>query len=327
MVGWAKPINGAGDMSRMADRRVILIADDNEQNLELLKVYLMESSEGAAIPTVEGSYEILSARDGPEALDLFERHSPDIVLLDVMIPKLDGFEVCKKIKSTTSRRHVPVLIVTALDELKDLQKAFDAGADDFLSKPVNKVELRSRVRSMLRVKVLFDEQTHNMTKLATSIEELQASLTRFQNQQTMALREPGVFISYSKEDLWTVELLTDSLERDGINFWLDDKELHAGESIDTTITEAIRDAWLFLVLLTPKSLASNWVMRELEQALHQESEGRTMVIPVMAGGVTERDMPTRLHHKKCVNLDTGFPDSYKIIRESILIQYRRRKGF
>lgn len=120
---------------------VILVVDDNEQNVELLQAYL------ESMPvTVHAAY------DGVQALELIEGGSikPDLVLLDVMMPKMSGFEVCRKLKTGEATMHIPVMMVTALNELGDIERGVEAGTDEFLSKPVNKLELLTRVKSLLR---------------------------------------------------------------------------------------------------------------------------------------------------------------------------------
>ena len=124
----------------------ILIADDNVANRELLEAYLV---------TVD--CEIETSVDGQDTLDKVESFQPDLVLLDVMMPRLSGFEVCKKIKESEDSRRIMVLMVTALSELGDIERAVDAGTDDFLSKPVNKIELLKRVENMLKLKGVEDE--------------------------------------------------------------------------------------------------------------------------------------------------------------------------
>ena len=124
----------------------ILIADDNGPNVELLEAYL------AGVDC-----EIAVAVDGRDTLDKVESFKPDLILLDVMMPKLSGFEVCKKLKSDPATRSIMVLMVTALNELGDIERAVDAGTDDFLSKPVNKLELLKRVDTMLRLRRVTDE--------------------------------------------------------------------------------------------------------------------------------------------------------------------------
>ena len=130
----------------MAEQPKILIADDNEANCELMEAYLAG---------VDCQSQIAS--DGQETLDKVASFQPDIILLDVMMPKLSGFEVCRKIKDDAATRHIMVLMVTALNELGDIERAVTAGTDDFLSKPVNKVELVKRVENMLRLKDVADE--------------------------------------------------------------------------------------------------------------------------------------------------------------------------
>lgn len=130
----------------MADKNRILIADDNQANCELLEAHL------AAIDC-----EIQFAVDGQETLNKVASFRPDLILLDIMMPKLNGFEVCKKIKQGTDTRRIMVLMVTALNELGDIERAVEAGTDDFLSKPVIKVELLKRVENMLRLKDVSDE--------------------------------------------------------------------------------------------------------------------------------------------------------------------------
>ena len=121
----------------------VLLVDDNLQNLELMQAYL----EDLPCRTV-------SAADGIEAVELIEREPPDLVLLDVMMPRMSGFEVCQKIKSVPRTRDIVVVMVTALHEVGDFERAVECGTDDFLTKPVNKLELLTRVKSLLRVRLL-----------------------------------------------------------------------------------------------------------------------------------------------------------------------------
>jgi CheY-like chemotaxis protein len=129
----------------MTTKRV-LIADDNLTNVELLQVYLSEID-----------CEVAVATDGCETLDKVVEFQPDLILLDIMMPKLSGFEVCRKIKRDPATKHIMILMVTALKELGDIERAISAGCDDFLSKPINKLELLKRVENMLRLREVTDE--------------------------------------------------------------------------------------------------------------------------------------------------------------------------
>jgi two-component system alkaline phosphatase synthesis response regulator PhoP len=124
----------------------ILIADDNPPNVELLEAFLAGVECDIAI-----------AIDGRDTLDKVTSFQPDLILLDVMMPKLSGFEVCKKLKDDPATRGIMILMVTALNELGDIERAVESGTDDFLSKPVNKVELLKRVENMLRLHHVTDE--------------------------------------------------------------------------------------------------------------------------------------------------------------------------
>jgi CheY-like chemotaxis protein len=130
----------------VSEQSRILIADDNAANRELLEAYL-----------VQVDCEIELAVDGQDTLDKAKSFQPDLILLDVMMPKLSGFEVCRKLKDDPHLSKIMVLMVTALNELGDIERAVKAGTDDFLSKPVNKLELLKRVELMLRLKDTTDE--------------------------------------------------------------------------------------------------------------------------------------------------------------------------
>lgn len=130
----------------MADKNRILIADDNLPNCELLEAYLGDLD-----------CEIAMAVDGLDTLNQVTAFRPDLILLDVMMPKLSGFEVCRKLKDDPVTRRIMILMVTALNELGDIERAVQAGTDDFLSKPVNKLELVKRVENMLKLKGISDE--------------------------------------------------------------------------------------------------------------------------------------------------------------------------
>ncbi len=124
----------------------VLVVDDILPNVKLLEAKL--SSE---------YYEVVTATNGAEALEKIKSENPDIVLLDVMMPEMDGFEVCEKIKANPEFAHIPVVMVTALTDAEDKVRGLEAGADDFLSKPINDTALMARVRSLVRLKMSLDE--------------------------------------------------------------------------------------------------------------------------------------------------------------------------
>ena len=131
------------DVDTAFEQAMVLLVDYNQQNIELMQAYLDDLPCRTA-----------TAMDGVEAMKAIERDHPDLVLLDVMMPRMSGFEVCQKIKSNPATRDIAVIMVTALNEVTDYERAVESGTDDFLSKPVNKLELVTRVKSLLRVRLL-----------------------------------------------------------------------------------------------------------------------------------------------------------------------------
>ena len=146
----------AGDNSLV--RRKILIADDNIANVELLEAYLTDFD-----------YDIATAADGAETLSKTETFLPDLILLDIMMPKYSGFEVCEKLKSNPKTKSIMILMVTALNELGDVDRAVKAGCDDYLSKPVNRHELVKRVGNLLKLRSVTDE----LERLRRYIDEME----------------------------------------------------------------------------------------------------------------------------------------------------------
>lgn len=123
----------------------ILIIDDEESIFEVIEGMLYR----------EG-YELTYLNSGLVALNCIDEIQPDVILLDLMMPDIDGLETCKRLKSNERWCHIPIIMVTALSSKEDLARSLDAGADDFVSKPINSIELRARVRSMLRIKLQYD---------------------------------------------------------------------------------------------------------------------------------------------------------------------------
>ncbi|MCG8404430.1 MAG: response regulator [Phycisphaerales bacterium] len=120
----------------------VLVVDDNLQNLELLEAYLEE---------VDGVTTI-SATDGQGCLQKVASEKPDLILLDIMMPRMSGYEVCQKLKSDPETKDIPIIMVTALFEEGDVERGTEVGANDFVSKPVNRVDLLTRVKTFLRVR-------------------------------------------------------------------------------------------------------------------------------------------------------------------------------
>lgn len=124
----------------------VLVVDDLPQNIKLLEAKLSKEY-----------YDILSAKSGMEALEILKSQSVDIILLDVMMPGMDGFETCKRVKADSATAHIPIVMVTALNEVENRIQGLEAGADDFITKPINDLALFARIRSLVRLKIMLDE--------------------------------------------------------------------------------------------------------------------------------------------------------------------------
>jgi adenylate cyclase len=133
----------------------ILVADDNPASLDILRTRL-----------VSQGYEVVTATDGQEAVDATQAHLPDLILLDVMMPKRDGFEVCRLLRADASIPFIPIILVTAKDDTRDIVAGLDSGADEYLTKPVDHAALTARVRSILRAKALHDTVQEQAAQLA-----------------------------------------------------------------------------------------------------------------------------------------------------------------
>jgi len=145
----------------MRNPPLILVVDDSESNRDILDMRLRASG-----------YEVIQAVDGEDALAVARREKPDLILLDVMMPKLDGFEVCRRLKADPALPFMPIILVTAKSDSKDIVAGLDAGGDEYIAKPIDQAALMARVRSILRLKALHDEVQDQKTQLAAQSAEL-----------------------------------------------------------------------------------------------------------------------------------------------------------
>lgn len=159
-------------MSEAAAAATILVVDDDQRNVRLVESILKSNG-----------YPVLRAYDGEEALRVVESDHPDLLLLDVMMPKMSGFEVCRALRARHETRLLPIIMVTALNAIEDKVQGLELGADDFLTKPINRSELIAKVRSILRVKVLQDEVERQRKELEAANREL-LTIQRFKESMT-----------------------------------------------------------------------------------------------------------------------------------------------
>lgn len=138
----------------------ILIADDNPQGAELLEAYLADTD-----------FLVKTVGDGEQTLKMVSEWNPDLILLDIMMPRMSGFEVCKRLRSNAQTKTIPVIMVTALDQLADVERAVDAGTDDFISKPIKQNELLLRINALLKAR----HSANDLTRTLTYLEALQMS--------------------------------------------------------------------------------------------------------------------------------------------------------
>ncbi|OLC02758.1 MAG: hypothetical protein AUI15_03285, partial [Actinobacteria bacterium 13_2_20CM_2_66_6] len=188
-------------MGVFALRPVVLVVDDGAANRELIRMYLS---------TID--CEVRLAADGVAALEMIEREPPDLVLLDVRMPRMDGYEVCRRIKSTPRGKLLPVVMITGLSQTKHRVAALEAGADDFMTKPVEGAELTARVRSALRLKELYntlDSAEHVIFSLATAVEAKDSFTERHTQRVGESARLLGLRLGLPENTL-------DTLYRGGI---------------------------------------------------------------------------------------------------------------
>src|SRR5450830_446769 len=177
----------------MKAKPVILVVDDQPQNVELLEAYL-----------VPHGYEIVKAANGEEALGKLSGNQIDLILLDVMMPGMDGFEVTRRVRQDNTHRLLPIILVTALRETEDRVKGIEAGCDDFLSKPVDKMELLARVQSLLKVKSYNDLMSNYRKELESEVtkrtEELKQALAKLKDASLDTIYRLSMASEYKDEN-------------------------------------------------------------------------------------------------------------------------------
>jgi len=165
----------------------ILIVEDNQENIDLLHFFLKPQD-----------YKLLTVKDGEEALKVVRKEIPDIILLDIMLPKLDGFQVCERLKKDERTKFIPIIMITALKDMKDKLKALEVGADDFITKPFENVELLARVKSLLRIKSYHDELEQKNIELEEKNESL-VWMDKFKEELT------GLIVHDMKNPLFVIQ--------------------------------------------------------------------------------------------------------------------------
>ena len=174
-------------------QQVVLVVDDHPLNLELIEGCLADVD-----------CRVITATDGIEALELVKKDRPDLVLLDVMMPRMDGYEVCQRLKESPEGKLLPVVMVTALGQIADRVRGLEVGADDFIVKPIERVELVARVRSLLRVKQLYDrldDAQRTIFSLARAVEAKDSSLEAHTERVGMNARRLGEALGLGEETL------------------------------------------------------------------------------------------------------------------------------
>jgi DNA-binding response OmpR family regulator len=226
----------------MTEPQRILVVDDNPTNRDILEMRLKANG-----------YDVLHAGDGEEALAAATEQRPDLILLDIMMPKLSGIEVCRRLKSDPDFPFTPIVLVTAKADSQDVVEGLEAGADEYLTKPVDQKSLVARVKALLRLKLLHDSKQAAAAAAAKPV---------------MPEKPPGtdLFLSYARQDRPKIELLSSTLQQTGYTVWWD-QEIKTGTSYDKVIENALMHARAVVVAWSNTSVDSDWVRAEAAFAL------------------------------------------------------------
>jgi DNA-binding response OmpR family regulator len=188
-------------------------------------------------------FEVLIARNGVEGLEKVKKEKPDLIILDVMMPEMDGYEVCRRLKSDTRTQHLPILMLTAKGQIQDKVKGLDIGADDYLAKPYDKEEFESRVKALIR---------------RTSNQDVKYAVDT----------TPTLFLSYAHADVQQAEKIYQVLSRQGYKPWMDVHDIAGGEDWLHAINAAIDKSELFVPILSNNSVnRRGMIIKEMQRAL------------------------------------------------------------
>jgi DNA-binding response OmpR family regulator len=251
----------------MTQPQRILVVDDNPTNRDILEMRLKANG-----------YEVLHAGDGEEALSAAKEHRPDLMLLDIMMPKLNGIEVCRLLKSDPELPFMPIVLVTAKADSQDVIDGLDAGADEYLTKPVDQKALVARVKALLRLKVLHDTKQAAPTTVKPAVPAKPAGT--------------DLFLSYSRQDRPKIEILSSTLQQIGWTVWWD-QEIKTGTSYDKIIENALMNARAVVVAWSNTSVDSDWVRAEAAFALK-----RSKLLPIR---LDDSMPPLRFTHIHSIN--------------------------
>lgn len=235
----------------------ILVVDDILPNVKLLEAKLMSEY-----------YDVITATSGAEALEKIIQDSPDMVLLDVMMPEMDGFEVCRRIKSNPQTAHIPVVMVTALTDSSDRVNGLEAGADDFLTKPVNDIALMARVRSLVRLKMTVDEwRARENTATTLGVINDDADMNAEQNEPANIL--------IVEDQSFEAEKCSETLEKEGHMVSIATNGMEAMEFITQ---------YKFDLIIISLNMAEEDGLRLVS---HLRSNERTRSLPILMVGSNE----------------------------------------
>lgn len=226
-------------------------------------------------------FAVLVARTGVDGLDKAKKEKPDLIILDVMMPEMDGFEVCRRLKTDVKMRHIPILMLTAKGQLQDKVKGLDTGADDYLSKPYDKEEFESRVKALMR-------RTEN------------------DNKKTVSDISPTLFLSYARADLQHIEKIYQMLHKQGCKPWMDVHDIAGGEDWFHAINIAIEKCELFVPILSNNSVnRRGMIVKEVQKALDRWNGMLPSDIYVIPLRLDNCPIPELLQRLQVIDWETG----------------------
>lgn len=245
-------------------------------------------------------FKVLIARNGVEGLEKAKKERPDLIVLDVMMPEMDGYEVCRRLKADIKTKNLLILMLTAKGQIQDKVKGLDIGADDYLAKPYDKEEFESRVKALIRRTSNENDKRENDTA-------------------------PSLFLSYARADVQTVEKIYQTLSRQGCKPWMDVHDITGGEDWLHAINNAIDKSELFVPILSNNSVnRRGMIIKEMQRALEKWRGMLPDDIYVIPIRLDDCPFPELIQHIQILDWDGGKGKS-KLFRAIEVAMQRRNQ--